>query len=717
MFSFFRKKTASKDSKPEQQPPDVKAEEEDKKIAESNKKRTKNDKKSSKDKKGSFKSETEPVIVSSDNSSASSIVSNKAADNVPLIALIAEDKSPLTLPLIGTSADHVEVVELPLPSDGSFLLQEEPPDEFCEAHEVILPELPIPLVPITLTQPSQLAPADASVSETTKRLAKDLPEQSTKDKQPRRVSFNCKDIVISDPGDVSLTDSAIPDATHVLPITITQRDLDEAAQSPFLSEEASAPLHEISIVQQDGKMSTQEEDQTDLINAMKEQIHRLELELREKTERVEQLEAILADEERQVQLEVIERLEADWNKERELIDNEREEELRLLQEALEEALEEKAEIESKMLRDASRESQLLDDFEWKLGEIEREYKKKLVETEKSAEERFKNEMAMEYQKLVEDKRDIDEKLTEIAHLKSYEAEVIQLRGLVFEQQRVIRTAARQVDHLKETEKILEDDLHRIRMQGCTRKQQQEMEAKWKENSLIEYNRLRAELVASNEEEMLKAIRQVVREKDDQIAAIKKQLDTQQVAMNHQIAELKNSFQQREAKLNKQVEETRAEADRELCELRRQLNKVQDSHVEFMEQLERKHAEELEQRGSSNEESKEALEQSYEEKLQSIEIQHQSQLNALQSLIEEEKQEALTQLGEHYQTQLQSLQEHISDLQRRLTDASKMQRSEDRTESNRETSSSRRRGSDDESTASTTESSGEEDYDESTPPNG
>ena len=80
---------------------------------------------------------------------------------------------------------------------------------------------------------------------------------------------------------------------------------------------------------------------------------------------------------------------------------------------MEEALEEKAEIESKMLRDASRESQLLDDFEWKLGEIERDYKKKLAEAEKSAEERFKKEMAIDYQKLVDDKRDIDEKLTQV----------------------------------------------------------------------------------------------------------------------------------------------------------------------------------------------------------------------------------------------------------------------------------------------------------------
>lgn len=66
-----------------------------------------------------------------------------------------------------------------------------------------------------------------------------------------------------------------------------------------------------------------------------------------------------------------------------------------------------------MLRDASRESQLLDDFEWKLGEIEREYKKKLTENEKAVEERVKKEMAAEYQQLLDDKRDIDEKLAEV----------------------------------------------------------------------------------------------------------------------------------------------------------------------------------------------------------------------------------------------------------------------------------------------------------------
>ena len=76
-------------------------------------------------------------------------------------------------------------------------------------------------------------------------------------------------------------------------------------------------------------MTTTEDDQ---ISVMEEQVRQLESELREKNQRVEQLEALLADDDRLGQLETLERLEAEWNKERELVDNEREEELRLLQE-------------------------------------------------------------------------------------------------------------------------------------------------------------------------------------------------------------------------------------------------------------------------------------------------------------------------------------------------------------------------------------------------
>ncbi len=79
-------------------------------------------------------------------------------------------------------------------------------------------------------------------------------------------------------------------------------------------------------------MTTSEDDQVDVLSMMEEQVRQLEMELREKNQRVEQLEALLADDDRLSQLETLERLEAEWNKERELVDNEREEELRLLQE-------------------------------------------------------------------------------------------------------------------------------------------------------------------------------------------------------------------------------------------------------------------------------------------------------------------------------------------------------------------------------------------------
>ena len=72
---------------------------------------------------------------------------------------------------------------------------------------------------------------------------------------------------------------------------------------------------------EDGELTTPEE-----------QIRRLEAKLRDKAQRLDELEAaILEDDERLSKLETLERLEAEL-KERQMIDEERELELRLLQE-------------------------------------------------------------------------------------------------------------------------------------------------------------------------------------------------------------------------------------------------------------------------------------------------------------------------------------------------------------------------------------------------
>lgn len=59
-------------------------------------------------------------------------------------------------------------------------------------------------------------------------------------------------------------------------------------------------------------------EEQDVLGHLREQVDQLESELRAKNEKMEQLEALLADEDRLAQLE--------------LVDSEREEELRLLQE-------------------------------------------------------------------------------------------------------------------------------------------------------------------------------------------------------------------------------------------------------------------------------------------------------------------------------------------------------------------------------------------------
>lgn len=47
-------------------------------------------------------------------------------------------------------------------------------------------------------------------------------------------------------------------------------------------------------------------------------------------------------------------------------------------------------------------------------------------------------------------------------MKSYEVEVVQLRGLTHEQQKALRAAARQIEHLKFSEKVCQDELCTVR---------------------------------------------------------------------------------------------------------------------------------------------------------------------------------------------------------------------------------------------------------------
>ncbi|KAK7071788.1 hypothetical protein SK128_001089, partial [Halocaridina rubra] len=72
------------------------------------------------------------------------------------------------------------------------------------------------------------------------------------------------------------------------------------------------------------------------------------------------------------------------------------------------------------------------------------------------------ELAESITKVAEDRRVADEQLQEVGHLKSYEAEAIQLRGVTHELQKALRASAREMERLRVREKILEEEVRGLK---------------------------------------------------------------------------------------------------------------------------------------------------------------------------------------------------------------------------------------------------------------
>ncbi|RZF42873.1 hypothetical protein LSTR_LSTR003697 [Laodelphax striatellus] len=179
----------------------------------------------------------------------------------------------------------------------------------------------------------------------------------------------------------------------------------------------------------------------------------LENEAKELTRRVKELEALLSTT----------RAERDDLKKRvdELL-TESEEERKLAQEALDEAMaekiamQEKYEREFEKLRSANidREQKMLDDFEWKLREVEQACKKRLDDKEQTSKQQVRE---------VEGKLTVAEgKLAQLPHLKQCEQELNHLRERSIETQRSLRTATRQLEQLQDSDKQQHEEIQQLK---------------------------------------------------------------------------------------------------------------------------------------------------------------------------------------------------------------------------------------------------------------
>ncbi|XP_071542005.1 uncharacterized protein [Panulirus ornatus] len=406
------------------------------------------------------------------------------------------------------------------------------------------------------------------------------------------------------------------------------------------------------------------------------------------------------------------------------IEAEREEEIKIIQDALDEAAQEREELiatfekelQNMNTRNSNREQQLMEDFEWKLREMEKEHKKKLDERDRKAEERInavrnmvESELADSLIKVAEDRRIADEKLCEVGHLKSYEAEVIQLRGVTHELQKALRASAREMEHLKMREKILEEEirglkkaqpgrqvgqntLHRAKRQAeeaeaefrqKQEKMKNELNAEWEDKLRSECSRLKAELDDLHAEEKHLAVESMKVQKEQEIRALKQSWELRQEEMTKEISTLKDSLTDKDAYYHKELENMRTNADRDVWELRRKLQRLDEKNWTQQEYLQEKHHEEMERMRAdykervadleanlavamqnSDEDSRAQMEKTHNDEMEHLCEQHRLSMERLREELEAEKYQAVEEarviVSKHLEYVNSSLREQLAE---------------------------------------------------------
>ncbi|XP_068234835.1 uncharacterized protein [Palaemon carinicauda] len=401
------------------------------------------------------------------------------------------------------------------------------------------------------------------------------------------------------------------------------------------------------------------------------------------------------------------------------IETERDDEIKIIQDALDEAAQEREELIATFEKEfqnintmnSNREQQLMEDFEWKLREIEKEHKKKLEEKDRMTEERInavrnlvESELAESITKVAEDRRLADEKMVEVGHLKSYEAEAIQLRGVTHELQKALRASAREMERLKMREKILEEEVRGLKKAQPSRqntlhrhkrhaddteaefhqkqeKMKNELNAEWEDKLRTECSRLKAELDDLHAEEKHLAVESMKVQKEQEIRALKQSWELRQEEMSKEISTLKDSLTDKDAYYHKEMENLRTNADRDVWELRRKLQKLDEKNWTQQERLQEKHTEEMERLKQDfkeqvgdlearlavtskvpGEDDRRQLEKSHNDEMERLCDQHRSSMERLREELEAEKfqavEEARVIVSQHLEHVNASLREQL-----------------------------------------------------------
>ncbi|KAL3277423.1 hypothetical protein HHI36_012771 [Cryptolaemus montrouzieri] len=411
------------------------------------------------------------------------------------------------------------------------------------------------------------------------------------------------------------------------------------------------------------------------------------------------------------QIESLKQEKAALEKQQEQIESEKKEEETKNKEALEQVMRQKNEIEAKWKKDFEKlrtinimkEQDLLDDFEWKLREVQQNCKKRLEEKDKAMEER----LLQAYKHAEEKMKEAEGIVEQLNSLKKYEVEVVKLRGLTEEQAQALRDLTEKQDQMKAAEASLRNEAQRLRkmidmekenlqhMQRIhhqelvdkERKLQQTLDEKrmeiaiyWEDKLLHEIGRLKDELEQIYTEEQHGALQKVRDEKERELESAKKEWEKKIKECSNEIEFLKRTMNEKECYFQDEIERKQTKTDQDILDLRRLMDKIDMTHHERFEKMVLEHERELENINRETEQRikevefgwqqqatnlrktldmvKEQMEQESQHKIAMLIEKHRSELDQQWENLVKQKQEAVVLVENEYVSKYKALEENF-----------------------------------------------------------
>ncbi|XP_053683361.1 restin homolog [Sabethes cyaneus] len=426
----------------------------------------------------------------------------------------------------------------------------------------------------------------------------------------------------------------------------------------------------------------------------------LEIELLEVNEKLKEVRQLAHDLNRQL-LDAkadAEKLQQERNK----LLEERAEEQKIIKEALEAALKERHQVDAKWKNDferlrtvhSDREEHLMEDCEWKIRSMQKHCKEKLESAERERKVALDNAVKLE--------QESRKHLQEAKHLRSYETEVAQLRGLTYDQQQALTAMTRQLDHLKSELEVANNKLEaeivkvqqiksRCEYQLCEKEREAlnrieiargEIAMQWEDRLLHEMNRLKIELEQMHIEERLSAIEKIKREALQETEALSHKFNMREKQLKEEIDTLK-------AKLIRQkqaMEDAQTEADARLVQSRMFVERAEREHEAVLAREVGKRDEIIENLKEQYEREKQEMEQHFSLRIQQVQeefarelsdttellkISHKRELEKQWKQLVSDKEEALQQMESRHRTRMDEAENKIRELkvghQRQLKD--------------------------------------------------